>query len=146
MKLNVKSSFARYDRRCGHVLLAVAVLTAGNLLLLWMGLTHRLYFSASLPYYAACFARALTGDRILHLLVGSFALLTCLAYAACLPSTSRGGFGLLLYGLDTVFLLAAALFLVENPLCCLPELLAHGLILLLLTPPLAMQDSKRKIC
>ncbi len=134
MKPNVKFSFGAYDRRCGRVLLAVGALTALNLLLLWMGSGQRLYFSASLPYYAAVFTQTLSADGVLGLLVGISAFLACLVYAACFPSTNPGGFGLLFYGIDTVFLLVAALCLVENPLCCLPELTAHGLILVLLCP------------
>ena len=142
MMKNVKPSFLRYDRRCGWVLLAVAWLTVANLLLFWLGSGQRLYFAAALPYYAASFADQLSQDGILRLLVGLCALLFCLTYAACLKSTNRGGFGLLFYGLDTVFLLLAAVCLVENPLSCLPELLFHGLVLLLLCPPLTSKPGR----
>jgi len=142
MKPNVKSSFRRYDRRCRRVLLFVFAGSAVNLLLLWLGMEQRLYFSASMPYYAVFFAGELGADAVLRLLVGIFAVLGCVVYAACLPSTHPGGFGLVFYGLDTVFLLLAAVALVENPICCLPELMGHGVVLVLLCPPLRLPRKK----
>ena len=142
MKQNVKSSFRRQERRCCRVLLTVFAGSAVNLLLLWLGMGQRLYFSAAVPYYAVLFAEKLGGDGVLRLLVGIFAVLGCAVYAACAFSTSPGLFGPVFFGLDTVFLLVAAVALVENPICCLPELLGHGAVLVLLCPPLRVQRKK----
>ena len=114
------------------ILPLLAVFSLINLILLWFGSGWRLYFSASLPYYAGLFAPRILSDGGFLALVGMFSLLCCGVYGACAVATRPAAFGLLFYGVDTVFLLVIAVFLVENPICCLPELLAHGLILLML--------------
>ena len=111
------------------VLTLVTLCSAGNLLLLWCGVPWRLYFSAAVPYYAGLIAPMLLPDGAFLALVGAFSFLCCCIYGACLVSTRPAAFALGFYGVDTVALLLLAVCLVENPLCCLPELLAHGLVL-----------------
>ena len=141
MKQNVN-----YRRRCTWVLGAVAVLSGLNLLLQWLGIGFRLYFSAAAPFYADFFTHALSADPILRLLVGICAILTCLLYLTCLFSPQCATFGLCFYAVDTILLLGISLFGVDNPICCLPELFTHGLILLLLAPPLRLRGGRAKIC
>lgn len=114
------------------ILILLMLFSAINLLLLWLGIRWRLYFSASVPYYAGLIAPAVLPESGFLALVGVFSLLCCGIYGACVVATRPATFALCFYAVDTVCLLLIALFLVENPLCCLPELLAHGLILLCL--------------
>lgn len=127
-----------YRRRCRWVLLTVAVLSGLNMVLLWQNFGFRMYFSAAVPYYTGLLGRALGADGVLTALLAAVALLWCLLYPACLPTPA---YGLWFYALDTVVLLAAAVFWVQNPMSCLPELWAHGLVLVLLTPPVNFRQS-----
>ncbi len=116
------------------VLQALGLITGVNLLIVWLGVDFRLYFSAAVPYYVNFFAHRLILPDWVRLGAGILGLLGCGLYPLCLllPNGKRLSFDLFLF--DSVFLVIFALFFLKNPLCCLPELVAHGAILVLLRP------------
>ena len=119
-----RQAMRRRIARARIALGAVALGTGANLVFLWLGIPFRIYASASFWYYV----NLLSGNRWIGSLLG---VATCLGYGFWIRDVALGR---KLYAADTAFLLMVCLFLLENPLCCLPELVIHGAVLGLLWP------------
>ena len=104
-----------------RLLLWIGLGTGANWLLLQLHIPFRIYLSAGFWYYV----NLLPGWRWIA------ALLCALSCGLSLLG-NRLQLAFWLFAADTLLLTLFAVLFVDNPLCCLPELAAHGIILVLL--------------
>ena len=111
------------------VILGVSLI---NQLLLLLGVKYFLLFGASVPYYLNWLGQELsayyqvTGYKVVALL---FSIAIFAVYVACWMLSVKHWkwlrLGLILYCLDTLFLIVFAIALLHNPLSCILWLIVH---------------------
>lgn len=110
-----------------------------NQLLFWFQVDYHFLLSAAAPHYLNWLARMLEGTSaaiLLKLVAVLVTTLSFVAYGACWFFSAQRRHviktAVLLYGVDTLFLVVFALGCIKNPLNCLLEFLVHVIGLLVL--------------